>query len=61
VLVCTGTAALKALSQQTSTIPIVFASVLDPVGQGFVQSMARPGRNITGFSIDTGLSLGGNG
>src|SRR5215475_7709081 len=38
VLVCIGTAALKALSQQTRTIPIVFASVLDPVGQGFVQS-----------------------
>jgi putative tryptophan/tyrosine transport system substrate-binding protein len=59
VLVCTGTVALKALSQQTSTIPIVFASVLDPVGQGFVQSLARPGGNITGFSIDTGFSFTG--
>jgi putative ABC transport system substrate-binding protein len=50
VLFCTSTAALKALSQQTSTIPIVFASVLDPVGQGFVSNLAHPGGNITGFS-----------
>jgi putative ABC transport system substrate-binding protein len=59
VLVCTGTAALKALSQQTSTIPIVFASVLDPDHQGFVQSLARPGGNITGFSSANGFSLAG--
>ena len=38
------------LRQQTSTIPIVFVLVVDPVGQGFVQSLARPGGNITGFS-----------
>jgi len=38
------------LRQQTSTIPIVFVLVVDPVRQGFVQSLARPGGNITGFS-----------
>jgi putative ABC transport system substrate-binding protein len=42
--------AVAALRQQTRTIPVVFANVIDPVGQGFVQSLARPGGNITGFS-----------
>ncbi len=42
--------ALAALRPQTRTIPIVFVLVVDPVGQGFVQSLARPGGNITGFS-----------
>jgi putative ABC transport system substrate-binding protein len=42
--------ALAALRQQTRTIPIVFVVVPDPVGLGFVQSLARPGGNITGFS-----------
>ena len=38
------------LQQATRTIPIVFVNAPDPVGAGFVQSMARPGGNITGFS-----------
>ena len=42
--------AVAALRQQTHTIPIVFTFVPDPVGLGFVQSLARPGGNITGFS-----------
>jgi len=42
--------ALAALRQQTSTVPIVFVLVIDPVGLGFVQSIARPGGRITGFS-----------
>jgi putative ABC transport system substrate-binding protein len=42
--------AVAALRQQTRTIPIVFVQVVDPVGLGFVQSLARPGGNITGFS-----------
>jgi putative ABC transport system substrate-binding protein len=42
--------ALAALREQTRTIPIVFVIVPDPVGLGFVQSLARPGGNITGFS-----------
>jgi putative ABC transport system substrate-binding protein len=41
--------ALIALRQQTRTIPIVFVLVLDPVGLGLVQSLARPGGNTTGF------------
>ena len=42
--------AVAALRQQTRIIPIVFVAVGEPVGQGFVQSLARPGGNITGFS-----------
>jgi putative tryptophan/tyrosine transport system substrate-binding protein len=42
--------AVAALREQTRTIPIVFVIVPDPVGHGFVQSLARPGGNITGFS-----------
>jgi putative ABC transport system substrate-binding protein len=42
--------AVAALRLQTRTIPIVFVQVVDPVGLGFVQSLARPGGNITGFS-----------
>jgi putative ABC transport system substrate-binding protein len=46
-----STTALAALQQQTRTIPIVFVGVADPVGQGFVASLAHPGGNITGFSV----------
>ena len=42
--------AVAALRQQSRTIPIVFVNVPDPVEQGFVQSLARPGGNLTGFS-----------
>jgi putative ABC transport system substrate-binding protein len=49
-LLASNTPAVAALLQQTRTIPIVFVLVIDPVGQGFVQSLARPGGNITGFS-----------
>jgi putative ABC transport system substrate-binding protein len=47
----------KAAQQATSQIPIVFASVSDPVGMGLVQSFARPGGNITGVT-DLGFELG---
>ena len=40
----------RILQQETRTIPIVFAFVGDPVGSGFVASLARPGRNLTGFA-----------
>ena len=40
-----------ALMQATRTIPIVFVAVSDPIGSGFVASMARPGGNITGFTV----------
>jgi putative ABC transport system substrate-binding protein len=50
------TPGVAALREQTRTIPIVFVLVADPVGQGFVQSLARPGGNVTGFtSFDTAL------
>jgi putative ABC transport system substrate-binding protein len=42
---------LDALRRATQTIPIVFAQVPDPVGRGFVASLARPGGNITGFTL----------
>jgi ABC-type uncharacterized transport system substrate-binding protein len=51
VLVTTGTAALPAFLRATRTIPIVFNNVLDPVGAGFVDSLAQPGGNVTGFSL----------
>jgi putative ABC transport system substrate-binding protein len=49
VIVATGTAAMVPLMQATRTVPIVFANVADPVGAGFVDTMARPGGNATGF------------
>jgi putative ABC transport system substrate-binding protein len=47
-----SSAAVAALQQQTRTIPIVFTGLADPVGQGFVQSLAHPGGNITGFGAN---------
>jgi putative ABC transport system substrate-binding protein len=40
-----------ALLQQTRTIPIIFATVTDPIGSGFVASLSRPGGNVTGFTL----------
>ena len=53
-----NTPTTAALLQQTRTIPIVFATVADPVGSGFVVSLARPGGNATGFTTIEG-SMGG--
>jgi putative ABC transport system substrate-binding protein len=50
VVLASGTPAIQALQQATRTVPIVFASVGDPVGMGLVASLARPGGNITGFT-----------
>jgi putative tryptophan/tyrosine transport system substrate-binding protein len=50
ILLVNGTSVLKVVQQATRTIPIVFVNVIDPVGQGFVQSLAHPGGNITGLS-----------
>jgi len=47
--VSTGTATVGPLLQATRTVPIVFISVADPVGAGFVHSLSRPGGNATGF------------
>jgi putative ABC transport system substrate-binding protein len=51
VLVGNGTSPLRALRDATHSIPIVFILVNDPVGQGFITNLARPGGNITGFSF----------
>src|SRR6266404_4788991 len=50
VIFTIGSVAVGPLQQATRTIPIVFVNAPDPVGAGFVQSMAHPGGNITGFS-----------
>jgi putative ABC transport system substrate-binding protein len=51
VILTSGSPTLGALLQATRTVPIVFATVPDPVGSGFVDSLARPGGNATGFDI----------
>jgi putative ABC transport system substrate-binding protein len=50
VIIADSTPAIEALKKITSSIPIVFAVVNDPVGQGFVKSLSHPGGNITGFT-----------
>ena len=50
VILSVGSITVAPLQQATRTIPIVFVNVPDPVGAGFVESMAHPGGNITGFS-----------
>jgi putative tryptophan/tyrosine transport system substrate-binding protein len=49
VILANSTSVTAALHRETHTIPIVFAIVSDPVGEGFVESVPRPGGNITGF------------
>ena len=51
VIVTSGTAVVVAAKQATSVIPIVFAATGDPVGTGLVASLARPGGNVTGLSL----------
>jgi putative tryptophan/tyrosine transport system substrate-binding protein len=51
VIVTSGTAAVAAAKQATSVIPIVFATAGDPVGTGLVASLAKPGGNVTGLSL----------
>src|SRR5262249_45045844 len=49
VIFASGTAQVGPLLQATRTVPIIFTLVADPVGAGFVDSLARPGGNVTGF------------
>ena len=60
VIVATGATAVRAAQKATSTIPIVMGTAGDPVGAGFVKSLARPGGNITGLTdvaADMGFKL----
>ena len=59
VIVTGGNPVIAAVKQATSTIPIVMGSSRDPVGAGFIASLARPGGNITGSTNDTGLEIVG--
>jgi putative ABC transport system substrate-binding protein len=57
VILATGASTVGPLLQATRTVPIVFPAVSDPVGAGFVDSLARPGGNVTGFlAFEYGLS-----
>jgi putative ABC transport system substrate-binding protein len=49
VILANGTSTVQPLLQATRTVPVVFPSINDPVGAGFVDSLARPGGNATGF------------
>jgi putative ABC transport system substrate-binding protein len=51
VILAAGSPAVAALLQATRTVPIVFVQIPDPVGAGFVESLARPGGNATGFTV----------
>jgi putative tryptophan/tyrosine transport system substrate-binding protein len=50
VILASASAAMGALQQTNRTVPIVFVGIVDPVGAGFVESLARPGGNTTGFT-----------
>jgi putative ABC transport system substrate-binding protein len=58
LILSNNTPTTAALLQQTRTIPIIFATIADPVGSGFVSSLAQPGGNATGFATIEG-TLGG--
>ncbi|HVF64471.1 MAG TPA: ABC transporter substrate-binding protein, partial [Casimicrobiaceae bacterium] len=56
VLLCASTVTVLAAKRVTTTVPVVFASVFDPVASGIVGSLSRPGGNITGATIGVGGS-----
>ena len=58
LLIARSTPSTAALLRETRTIPIVFVQVAEPIGSGFVASLARPGGNVTGFT-NFELSIGG--
>jgi putative tryptophan/tyrosine transport system substrate-binding protein len=51
LILSSGSPTAAALQKATRSVPIVFAQVVDPVGSGFVETLARPGGNLTGFSV----------
>jgi putative ABC transport system substrate-binding protein len=58
VILATGAGAVAPMLKATRTVPIVFMNVVDPVGAGFVDSLARPGGNATGFvTYEYGFSV----
>jgi len=58
VMLVAGTAAVGPLLQAAPTVPVVFVNLPDPVGAGYVKSLARPGGNVTGFTnFEYGLSV----
>jgi ABC-type uncharacterized transport system substrate-binding protein len=58
LILSSSTPTTASLLQQTRTIPIIFANIVDPVGSGFVASLPRPGGNVTGF-LNFEFSMGG--
>ena len=58
VILAHGSSSVRSLLEATRTVPIVFPIVGDPVGAGFVETLARPGGNVTGF-MTTEYSIGG--
>src|SRR2546422_5633684 len=58
VILAASTTNLTIIQQATSTVPVVFVAVSDPVEQGFVASLTKPGGNLTGFSAYE-FSIGG--
>ena len=59
VIVVDGSATAKAAKTATSTIPVIFSLATDPVAEGLVSSMARPGNNLTGLDMSVGYQLAG--
>src|SRR5262245_11759474 len=51
VILASSSAAVAPLLEATRTVPIVFAGIADPVAAGYVESLARPGGNATGFTV----------
>jgi putative tryptophan/tyrosine transport system substrate-binding protein len=58
LILSSGSPTTLALVQQTRILPIVFANLVDPIGQGFVASMSKPGGNVTGFANLEGSIIG---
>jgi len=57
IIVAVASAGAQAAKNATTSIPIVFAATGDPIGQGFVASLARPGGNLTGTAFDAGAEI----